>query len=407
MSIFFDDAKSDQLQLDIAGQCLPSDVFADPLGIADVGQTVMRPEHSSGLLDLVYDLSRFVVPEKVKWSWTGGKLVKKLRNQRRELKFSQSNRAPQVGDCVLVKVARLGQHRRMFTDQNQYSRIYQGDVIFGVLGTRYATDAFYAPVIEPNNLHLLTNAGLIGTVASKHSSSSNPTRLDLISYLVDSTGNRINYKDSFFSPRTVPTGLFPIFTVGTGMNSGKTTSTARLGHELAAAGLRVVILKLTGSASQRDVHEYAGTGCVFTADFSDYGFPSTYLSSLDELIGLYGQMLFDASRYQPNVVLIEIADGIYQRETEMLLRSPIIRESSSGVVLTALCAASGLAIDQAIRSFGWEPIALTGLITNSPLFVDEFSTRSATPVCDTDQEIKKICQLITDCIDSRHRMALQ
>lgn len=343
----------------------------------------------------------------VKSSWIAGKLQRKLGKPLAQLRFQQTNLPPQVGDCVLTRITKVGNHKRLFTDDNQYARIYNQHYLVGVLGTRYATDAFHAKGIDLNQLHVLTNGGLLGTVCDMHNSMSSPTRLELFGYLVDDFGNRINYKDTFFRPTSVLPELYPIFTVGTGMNSGKTTSTARLAHALANMGSRVAVLKLTGSASHRDIHEYNATGAVFTADFSDYGFPSTYLTSLSELEGLYGQMMNDAAAAAPDVVLIEIADGVYQRETEMLLNSPLIKSSSSGLILTALCAASAMSIEQSVRSMGWDPIAVTGLITNSPLFVQEFAARSKTPVCSTDKGIHESCLMILDRVQTHRHQKVQ
>jgi len=76
---------------------------------------------------------------------------------------------------------------------------------------------------------------------------------------------------------------------------------------------------------------------------------------------LYRQMMTDVARQNPDVVLIEIADGVYQRETQILLDSDLVRSTAAGVVLTAACAASAISIDQAVKQSGWNPIAMTGL----------------------------------------------
>jgi hypothetical protein len=341
-------------------------------------------------------LKQIVEPRLVKTSWVAGKLQRKLGKPVSELRFQQTNLPAQVGDCVLTRISKVGNHKRIFTEDNQYFRVFNQDYLIGILGARYATDAYHATRIDTTQLHILTNGGLLGTVCDSHTSMSAPTRLELFGYLVDDSGNRINYKDAFYRPTNLIPGLFPVFTVGTGMNSGKTTSTARLAQALSSRGSRVAVLKLTGSASHRDIHEYNGTGAVFTADFSDYGFPSTYLTGIAELEGLYGQMMNDAAAASPDIVLIEIADGVYQRETEMLLNSPLIKSTSSGLILTALCAASGLAIDQTVRNMGWKPLFVTGLITNAPLFVQEFEQRSQTPVVNTDKGIQDACRVILE-----------
>lgn len=347
------------------------------------------------------------VTNSLKNSWVMSKLPNVLASIKNVIQVEQSNLAPRVGDCVLVRVSKVGNHSRLFTQDNQYSRIYTNDLMTGVLGARYATDAYHATKIDLGNLHMLTNGGLLGTVCDAHTSMKNPTKLELVGFIVDESGSRVNYKDELFRPAaSFSNDINPVFTVGTGMNSGKTTSTARLGQALVAAGHKVAILKLTGSASHRDIHEFNATGAAFTADFSDYGFPSTYLASLEDLEGLYCRMLTDVAAVCPDVVLIEIADGVYQRETEALLNSKLIKSTTAGVVLTAACAASGIAIDSVVKQMGWDPIAVTGLITNAPLFVQEFAARSETPVCDTGKGIQETCRLIMSRVRTRKLAAV-
>ncbi len=347
-----------------------------------------------------------VVPNHVKHSWLMGKLPMLSKASNSNIHFEPSDAAPKDGDCVLAKTTKVGNHTRLFTDENQYSRVYVNDLIAGVVGSRYATDAYHATEIDRDNLHMLTNGGLMGTVCDRHRSMKKPTELEMLGFLVDSEGVRINMKDRLFRPAfQFPSGINPVFTVGTGMNSGKTTSTARLAHALNIAGHRVAVVKLTGSASHRDIHEFNATGAVFSADFSEYGFPSTYLASQKELEGLYCRMMNDAAAHSPDVVLIEIADGVYQRETESLLNSELLQSTAAGVVLTAACAASAVGIEQAVRHSGWDPVAVTGLITNAPLFVKEFSARSETPVCDTGKNIDEICGLIMSRVCSMNSSA--
>ena len=61
-----------------------------------------------------------------------------------------------------------------------------------------------------------------------------------------------------------------------------------------------------------------------TIDFSDYGFPSTYKCELEELLDLFKTMISDIEKINPSLIIMEIADGILQRETSMILNSAII-----------------------------------------------------------------------------------
>src|SRR6266516_5379932 len=117
------------------------------------------------------------------------------------------------------------------------------------------------------------------------------------------------------------------------MNSGKTTTAARLTNGLTNAGLNVAACKLTGSVSNRDQDELAAAASHEVIDFSDFGFPSTYLCSKEELIELFHGMLAEVSADDPDVVIMELADGLLQRETAMLLAEPEIKQAARGLIL--------------------------------------------------------------------------
>jgi len=322
--------------------------------------------------------------------------IRKVKLENYRLVKAPENYIPKVGDVAGVKVIKVANHSRIYSSENKYVQLYKDDIIFGVLGFRYATDAFHAYSIDINNLHLLTNAGLIGTVKDKHSSLSEPTRLELAGVFVRNNSNEIlNLKTEFFKPARNDLAYPPVMLViGTGMNSGKTTTAARLGRALIENGIKTALLKVTGSVSQRDIFEFESTGVNYTADFSDYGFPSTYLCNQDELKGLFSRMLEDTIPTQPDAVIIEIADGILQRETQMLLKTDIVRESCIGVVLTAPCSCSAITLSGKVKQLDYSPIAVTGIITNSPLFMQEFKQYDTTPVLDTQTNQAQFIDLI-------------
>jgi len=96
------------------------------------------------------------------------------------------------GEIAVAEIEHIGHHARIFTRHMQLWRLYEGDTIVGIIGRRYATDAFHAPDIDPTRLNLLTNAGLIGTVKERHVSIKPPTKLRLRGLIVDSAGVPVN-----------------------------------------------------------------------------------------------------------------------------------------------------------------------------------------------------------------------
>jgi hypothetical protein len=337
---------------------------------------------------LIEELSPNLEP---KWSWACRILDPRHRGQL--LRGDAGN--PRVGDVALVEVGTIGQHTRMTTADGHKVRLYPDDVLAGVFGNRYATDAFEGEVQTSDELHLLTDAGMIGTVRSRHKDTSRPTTLRFLGYLADEAGERLNLKALRFRAVIDKSGLKNILlVVGTAMNSGKTTTAAKLVKALLRRGVRVAACKLTGSVCQRDRGEFSATGANFARDFSDYGFPSTYLATQEELFALFETMLADAAPAHPDITVLEIADGILQRETELLLGHDAVRRRVGGVLLTAPCSASALFGVARVEGQGHAVVAVSGRITNSPLFIREFAAKSPVRIASSAGDGDELAELV-------------
>jgi len=243
----------------------------------------------------------------VQWSWACRKVQAAAC-----LELEETPSAPPVpGDLALVRLDTMGFHKHPTTCENRRLRLYPGVQFIGVFGNRYASDAFEAEVQGTDNLSLLTGAGMIGTVKSKYDAMADPTRVSLLGLVRGADGRRLNLKDALFRPtgqRQLPGNV--IYIVGTSMNSGKTTTGARLIHGLSDLGLSVVACKLTGSVSNHDPDEMAAAAARKVTDFSDFGFASTYLATKQELMELFYVMMAEVSAVAPDVVLVEFADGL-------------------------------------------------------------------------------------------------
>ena len=292
-------------------------------------------------------------------------------------------RAPRAGDLVVVEVVRVRNHSGIVQATNERLRLYEGVHYVGVLGNRYATDAFAAtlgaePLGTRRALHALTNAGMVGVVRDRASAIKPPTELRFLDYVADAGGARLNLKALCGPPLdTPPPVAVPpvVLVVGSGMNAGKTTTAARLVRQLVVRGRRVAALKMTGSVSDRDLRELRATGAAFVRDFSDYGHPSTFLAPFAELRALQRRMLSAAAAARPEVVVVELADGILQRETAWLLRDPELAGHTAAVVLAAGCALSALAGTDELLGLGHRVACVSGLVTNAPLFVEDLAGR--------------------------------
>jgi hypothetical protein len=325
------------------------------------------------------DSSSELLDPAVKWSWACRALRADGTLAAGSLLPERSK--PRRGDAALVHVDKVGHHRHLESDRERRLRLYRGDRLICVFGERYATDVYEGRIVGVDHLHLLAGSGVIGTVALRHHNVGRPTALSFLGYLGDSSGRRINLIERL-QPVGVPIApdVPVIAVVGTAMNSGKTTVMRKTLRALVSTKLPVAGCKLTGTASSRDLREMRATGAAFTTDFNDYGLPSTYGASLDELMEVFDHMRKACLKKGAHVVLMEIADGLLQRETQMLLSSDEFRRRVRGVLVAGACSSSALYAVECVQRAGLDVWAVSGRLTSSPLFVREFASRSAIPV---------------------------
>lgn len=336
-------------------------------------------------------LAEFLANTSIKWSWA----CRSLAPHAAYRVVADRLTPPRPGDVALVQVESLGYHDRIMTAEHDRLRMYPGDVVAVVFGHRYATDAYEAEVSNVEKIHLLTGAGMAGSVISRRHGMKAPSQMTFLGYLSFQSGERINLKALHRPYAAVDRRCDNVvLMLGTGMNSGKTTTAATLTRALLRAGLRVAACKSTGSVSHRDLNELRSTGAHDVRDFSDYGFPSTYLCDEGELVDLYDAILTDAARVNPDVVVMEMADGVLQRETRMLMANAAVRSRVRGVVLSGGCAPSALFGLEQVRSHGLSVAAVSGRITSSPLFMREFIELSNVPMASSVDDGDALARLV-------------
>jgi hypothetical protein len=320
------------------------------------------------------------------------------------LDVSTTTPPPRRRDVAAVRVDEIDSHERLMFADSKHLRIYAGDNLLGVFGNRYATAAFEGEVCGVDGLSILTAGGMIGTIKSRHRNITKPTVVSFLGFLTGPHGQRVNLIDLNFRPTgTLSRPKNLIVVVGTGMNSGKTTSSAKLIKGLSNAGLKVAACKLTGSVSHRDQDEMTSASAAFVTDFSDYGFPSTYLISREDLLALFYTMTAAAQKINPDAVVMEIADGLLQRETAMLLEEASFRNMVAGLVITAESAPSAIYAVESLQKQGYRIVAISGVITSAPLAVREFQRFSAIPVGSSADCGKSLTEIVQHFLHARNQ----
>ncbi len=298
-------------------------------------------------------------------------------------------RSPQAGDIALARLESIGKNTRLELASGRPSHLHVGDRLAVVFGNRYATTQFegYAGA-NGDACDLLSMAGVCGVLASKHEKMLDPSRLRLLGAIGDADSRALRLQE-FALPPIAQRNLPRVVAIcGSDMDAGKTHTAMSTILGLRNGNQRVAAVKLTGTAAGRDAWAMRDAGAEPALDFVDGGYSSTYLRSLDELLGLHRLLVAHASAHGTEWVVIEIADGPLQRETAALLQSPPFTETVDAWLFAAsdpLAAAGGIEL---LRRWHIEPLALSGLLTMSPLGMREASAVTGLP-CVTAAELAR------------------
>lgn len=317
------------------------------------------------------------------------------------------NYKPVVGDVAVFEVLEIGKHQSIQGENKRNVAIVPGDLIMGAFGTRYATEQFEGYVPENINmeLHILGAGGTVGKIASMHERYEDigPTTLRFSGFVKNRFNQIVNTKTikqkqllSFSG--TAATASRIVLSLGSSMDSGKTTSAAYLIHGLKESGYQVAYVKLTGTVYTKDCDLATDLGADAVSDFSDFGYPSTYMCNVDELLDLYESCIALVLKANPDFVIMEIADGLYQRETKLLLNSAKFKQTIDSVIFSAndsLAAISGV---QTLNQQKLYPSFLSGLFTCSPLLIREVQENTTVPVFTKEDLLKTeiVCNFFSE-----------
>ena len=312
----------------------------------------------------------------------------------REVELITGEHVPQPGEVLLAKVTKVGHHKRLESPVSRRQILFPGDEIVVAYGSRYAADQFLAMI--PGDLgpaHLAAAGGLASRVLEQHSGVGSPTEIEPIGVIRDEHGPLTLARTashqvlrSITARTDRPAHHVPVIAVlGTSMNSGKSTVLAHLAHGLAAAGLRVAAGKATGTGAGNDYNLFLDAGAHRVLDFTDFGYSSTFQVDVEEVRDLFLSMADELAggAARPDVVLLEIADGVYQGETARLLADPEVGEVVDRVVFAAGDALGAVGGVAALAQLGRTPSVVSGVVTSSPLATAEARRALDVPVAST------------------------
>lgn len=322
------------------------------------------------------------------------------RNQIR--RYGPFDRAPRVGDLVYGRVKYLGQHTSLENREGRLHHIQDGTRAIFVFGNRYAPDYYEGLVPETvgQNAHMLARSGIIGTVICKSARVGDPTRVEVLGAVLDRDGQPLNTRNfnRILPKQTEKTGnrARMILVVGTSMNSGKSAAAAACCWGLSTMGHTVRGSKITGTASLKDILLMEDNGATPVTDFTSLGFPSTYMLSEEELLGIFDTLDLKYANSPRNYWVVEIADGLMQRETAMLLGSQRVTERIHRLVFTAYDAFGAIGGLRILRDeFDLTPHALSGVVSSSPLGIRELQKHTDLPIFNSiDRDLQTLAAIL-------------
>ena len=295
------------------------------------------------------------------------------------------------GDLVLGRIIEIGQHKKVQLTSGRYAESYGGDAVVMTVGNRYAPDQFEGlAVIDPEGCDMIAGGGVVGRVVKAHSRMAPPTRIEPVGLLTDHEGNVLNIDSYALAPLGIPSSVVVIGVLGASMNAGKTTAAASLAHGLCRAGHRVAGVKATGTGAFGDFNAFADAG-VPVLDFTDAGMATTYKEPLARIEAGFETLVGTAAERGAEIIVVEIADGLFQAETEAILKGSSIKDRLNGVLFAAPDALSTAGGVDRLRNYGLEPFAVSGMVTCSPLACEEAYRATGVPLmsrvdlCDPDR----------------------
>ena len=313
-----------------------------------------------------------------------------------------SRKAPEVGDLIFGEISELGHHRTVESRSARHHTVNIGTRAIFVFGNRYAPDQYEGLVPEEfqDYVDLYSRGGVIGEVQNQNQLIGRTTRVRILGYACKQDGSVINTRDYvLLKPKQQireKRGAKLILCVGTSMNSGKTEAAAACCYAISSMGRKVRAGKLTGTASLKDPLLMNDCGAEHIADFTYFGYPSTYLLELDQLLTMFHDFDMKYGNNPKNYLVLEFADGVFQRETAMLLKSPEVRERISKLIF---CAPDSSAVYGGLRilkeEFDLEVDAISGLCSSSPLAMREIQSFTDLPIIQSmEKNFRKIFSII-------------
>jgi hypothetical protein len=308
-------------------------------------------------------------------------------SKRNTMYYKKLVKKPEFGDVVYGEIDRIGQHQSIENKNGRIHKIYSGDRLVFTFANRYAPDYFEAliPSKFTEEIDLVSRSGVVAKVVNKNNQKKDPTTVKILGYVCNADGKILNtVEHPYISPQLIekkPKRAKMIVFVGTSMNSGKSFAAAATVKALTQSGYNVRASKITGTASLKDIMNMDDAGAEKVSDFTYLGYPATYMLSSDTIIDIFNKLDLKYANKSTNYWVVELADGIVERETAILLSN---KEFTSRIHKIVFCAGDALGAIGGKRllkdKFSIRADAISGLCTATPLHIREIQEFTDIPI---------------------------
>jgi hypothetical protein len=303
---------------------------------------------------------------------------------------------PERGDVVVCTVSKVGWHKELENRFGRYRRLFEGDRVAVAIGNRYATGEFEGKIPEKvrYGMDMLNAGGVCGKLVGKNLFILDPTKLKFVGYVINE-GEVANLKHFALEKRKIKRRVPIMLVIGSGMDAGKTTTASTLIKTLATKGHKVCAGKITGTARSKDMLLMRDAGAHKVLDHVDAGFPSTYKCRREQILDIFDIIYSNLAVEGPDYIVMELADGVFQRETALLLEESRLMDRVAHIFFSASDSLSAFGGFHYLRELGLEVRAFAGPVANSKLTIREvFDKTGISCILPLEQNIEEIYSLM-------------
>jgi hypothetical protein len=262
-----------------------------------------------------------------------------------------------------------------------------GDVLLATPGhresTRWVVGTVPAEGLTPGGEYwILAGSGVVGElIGSSPRTKTHLGRVRFLGALVDKRGRSLNIRhNAATASGTLSNRSIPVYLVlGTAAEVGKTTAgLAVLGSLKAKGYTSITALKATGTSSVVELLAYQDVGAVQTFDCVDFGLPTTYPSSRDDIEPVFERALDVCLQEPTEALVIECGGDILGANVPVFLQCLRRRQLPFSAVLVAADALAAYGAKSVLADWGISVDLITGPCSDTPTLLERTSALCGT-----------------------------